>query len=746
MRTRVAHDALRSLVIVTVLFAAMFTIAALQVVGGNESLAGAQDAPSLELVEYVEPSAEDEDALSAGDATAADGNDDDSEQVDERPALIEGTLDTVFELRGVDGVICGDDPAPAGGVATFMAVAGIDPSALEFDEDGLVGRAVGVGLLQPLFSEGQPLGVLQSTDGEDAVVPPVSLAVYSLDPATLLPSGRYVLGYACLSGEDDQRAVAEWAAAEIEVFHSELDPTAGPQFEQPAVRWKVIGEGDRTPVGSATPGGAELATQVAEADAGEDESAGGKDLDDAEAKADAGSKSKANDGDKDDKDDKGDKDDDDEDDKNDEDDDDEDDKDDKDDDEDDDDDDEDDDDKDGEYVRGALLTPPSGTSETLFSVAPNPGPEACSPDLASADKGKNGAATTVRWSTFVAPSWLDPAWITFDEDGPTSDDVSPLYSGGQPVGGGPVDAETGALLDVPGAGYQLTPAADDGFGEGSYWIGIACVVGETPVGYWAAPVTVRADADNGGAGGWVYNVDASRGGLVQTFIFERPAGALILTQRCGVHNDIPPTAAVQDFPGFPFDLPAVPGTTDQVGRAPDIDLTSETIEPDPLFDQYPDAGTNPSRCGVDLGVGDVILDGPLAGRYFAASGIMNEITVLDNRAIDAGWSVTGSVSDFTSPSDAFDGSHLGWTPIVSADSDPTSADGYDQLVTAGPEILPGTGVDIGQGLASGGGRVLASALPGQGLGMAVLDARVRLLAPVGIDAGIYEAVMTITVM
>ena len=35
----------------------------------------------------------------------------------------------------------------------------------------------------------------------------------------------------------------------------------------------------------------------------------------------------------------------------------------------------------------------------------------------------------------------------------------------------------------------------------------------------------------------------------------RPPGALVLTQRCGVFGALPAVDAVDDFPGFPFDLP-----------------------------------------------------------------------------------------------------------------------------------------------------------------------------------------------
>ncbi len=233
------------------------------------------------------------------------------------------------------------------------------------------------------------------------------------------------------------------------------------------------------------------------------------------------------------------------------------------------------------------------------------------------------------------------------------------------------------------------------------------------------------------------------GDLVQDISVGLPSGALVFTQRCGVFNDLPAEPGVAGFPGYPDDLPARAGTADQVGTAPDIDLTTESVEPDPLFDQYPERGTNPSRCGIDLGQAAPVMDGPIGGQYFSAHGALAEVTVLDMRPTDPGWTVTGSVSDFVSAADGFSGNHLGWTPVVVEDSVPTPS-GYDQVVTAGPLVLPGTGVDTGRGLADGA--VLGSAQAGSGNGAAVLSARLRLLSPTTAPAGEYRASLTLTVL
>ncbi len=239
--------------------------------------------------------------------------------------------------------------------------------------------------------------------------------------------------------------------------------------------------------------------------------------------------------------------------------------------------------------------------------------------------------------------------------------------------------------------------------------------------------------------------------LVQRATMVQPSGALVFTQRCGVHGALPPEPAVPGFPGFPEDLRRLTSTmvlsgtvTDIGGSAPDVRLIDEFYVPDPLFDLYPFVGTNPSRCGIDLGTATAILEGPLAGRYFMADGVMNTATVVDMRGTDPGWSVTASVTDFVSIGAAFDGNHLGWTPYVSSEGLLTP-DGYVQRVTAGPRILPGTGVFEGSGLGDGGA-LMASALPGEGNGLTRLDARLRLLSPVSAPAGRYTAVIVLTIV
>jgi hypothetical protein len=238
----------------------------------------------------------------------------------------------------------------------------------------------------------------------------------------------------------------------------------------------------------------------------------------------------------------------------------------------------------------------------------------------------------------------------------------------------------------------------------------------------------------------------------------RPPGALVITQRCGVYNALPAFAAVDAFPGFPVDLPPAAASGDRVGTAPVGDPTTDVpdlgIVPDPEFPNYPvpDTPTYPTECGVSMGTADLVVDGNLAGQFYSAHGRLNEVTVVDIRDDDAGWTVRADIEDrFVGPTgDSFSGDYLGWQPIVTDDSDEVGGEGpngggplYDQTVIAGPAVLPGTGFSTpAAGLTDNA--LLARAEPGEGLGIAILDARLALLIPASVDAGDYSATLTIT--
>jgi hypothetical protein len=260
------------------------------------------------------------------------------------------------------------------------------------------------------------------------------------------------------------------------------------------------------------------------------------------------------------------------------------------------------------------------------------------------------------------------------------------------------------------------------------------------------------------------------------------------------------------------------GNIGRVGTAPilvdsnnvPIDGSSTTpglqTVPDPEFANYPLPNDNPAlgsdvpfgnvtQCGLSMGVARFVTEfnspvpggvdnfvSPLAGEFFAASGRLNEVTVLDTRDVDAGWKLRGDIEDrFTSISngDSFSGDYLGWIPQLTDDSDLVGGEApngvgttlYDQTVKTGPQVgspealagaratagvpdgrvLPGDGFPANAAFPNIGAvgmtdnPVLASAPAGSGLGIATVDARLLLLIPASVDAADYTATLSLTV-
>ena len=240
--------------------------------------------------------------------------------------------------------------------------------------------------------------------------------------------------------------------------------------------------------------------------------------------------------------------------------------------------------------------------------------------------------------------------------------------------------------------------------------------------------------------------------LVQDVSVVRPTGAIVLTQVCGEHGIIP--ADTSATPGFPADsLPEIAAAGP--GTAP-----TGPSGPDPAFDEYPypdnpDGTPNPTyptNCGLDLGNAQFVRTGPGAGQFFAASGVLSQVTVVDTRDLDEGWVATGTMSEFVASGDSFSGSQLGWTPVKTSDTEAfMDSDGvtYDQVVLPGGPVVPDSLNAVGLST----GRTLGSAAPQAGsgsnftggLGIAELDARLKLLIPVTADSGTYVGTLTITV-
>lgn len=237
--------------------------------------------------------------------------------------------------------------------------------------------------------------------------------------------------------------------------------------------------------------------------------------------------------------------------------------------------------------------------------------------------------------------------------------------------------------------------------------------------------------------------------ITQSITVTRPEGALVLTQICGNH------AARAADPAIPNWWPGAPA----VGAVSSGTAPTSAGNPDPLFNQYPypvDASGNPvatypTDCGIALGTARFITSGPGAGQYFQAKGLLNQVTVVDTRDTDPGWTASGQMGAFSAgPGKSFSGGQLGWTPLTTSSTPSfTDASGntYTQAVAAGAVVAPNTGAG---GLGGGAplGTAAAAATTGTnttgGLGIAVFDADLKLLIPVFAKSGTYTGVLTIT--
>ena len=254
--------------------------------------------------------------------------------------------------------------------------------------------------------------------------------------------------------------------------------------------------------------------------------------------------------------------------------------------------------------------------------------------------------------------------------------------------------------------------------------------------------------------------------VIQKITVTRPQGALVLTQRCGVYGPLLAFTGVDSFPGFPVRPAPAAGVTsatpwtgtligpvqsaDQVGTSPDADLATAGIQPAPDFAGYPDPNpaVYPTECALAMGSARLVTGGALAGQFYTATGRLNQVTVLDTTDLDKGWTARGAIANtFTgSTGDSFSGDYLGWEPAVTKTSDPILVGGYDQIVTKGDPVLPGSNVIVASQIGMTENPILASSLAAQGLGIASMDARMNLLIPATADAANYTANLSLTVV
>ena len=242
--------------------------------------------------------------------------------------------------------------------------------------------------------------------------------------------------------------------------------------------------------------------------------------------------------------------------------------------------------------------------------------------------------------------------------------------------------------------------------------------------------------------------------LLQDITVGRPNGALVLTQVCGKWDQM--AAETEQF-GYPTGLPLSAAST--TGTAPTTGASAGGPA-DGTFGQYPypensDGTANatyPTHCGITLGNAHLIArpgatgtDG--AGQFFAANGRLNQVTVVDTRDTDQGWSVNFAMSDLSnaSTSTAISGNELGWT----AQRTQTAAfnDGYGVQYSQAVSLVNGAMTPNTQGAAGAGtAHSVISAASGHGLGIATLDARIKLLIPINARNGNYAGTLTINAL
>jgi hypothetical protein len=266
--------------------------------------------------------------------------------------------------------------------------------------------------------------------------------------------------------------------------------------------------------------------------------------------------------------------------------------------------------------------------------------------------------------------------------------------------------------------------------------------------------TVTYGAAGTSLGNSVQSIPLSNSILIQDLTVGRPNGALVLTQVCGKWDAMP--AESGDQLGFPNGTltasnASATGTAPTTGAAPGGPT-------DPVYSGYPypdnpDGTANPTyptHCGIDLGAAHLVTKGAPgttgAGQFFAASGRLNQVTIVDTRDTDPGWTVNFTMSNLTSGPNSISGNELGWS-AQKTDS-PVFTDGtgfsYDQVVNYVNQSL----APNGQGPAGAGTAHAVIQAPDAtpALGISTLDARLKLLIPIHAKNGTYTGTLTINAL
>jgi len=123
------------------------------------------------------------------------------------------------------------------------------------------------------------------------------------------------------------------------------------------------------------------------------------------------------------------------------------------------------------------------------------------------------------------------------------------------------------------------------------------------------------------------------------------------------------------------------------------------------------------------------------GNNETSTGALVPVTVTDTRNTVPGWTVSGQVSAFTgsgrAAGDTIPAKDLGWVPSITSQ-------------TTGQDATAGSAVTAGTASGLGAKSTWANAVPGVGLGKALLAAGLTLTVPYTTAVGVYTATFTVT--
>nr|MDT0660413.1 HtaA domain-containing protein [Micromonospora sp. DSM 115978] len=138
---------------------------------------------------------------------------------------------------------------------------------------------------------------------------------------------------------------------------------------------------------------------------------------------------------------------------------------------------------------------------------------------------------------------------------------------------------------------------------------------------------------------------------------------------------------------------------------------------------------------LTLGVAGDSVTLPPAGNGEVTSGALNSASVADLRGTNAGWSLVGQVTDFSSAGGGvIAADNLGWVPNASVVT--------DGLIGTAGVVTPGAVAEPGAGL--GAARALCTSAAGASAGSFTCGAQLNLGVPAAVPAGDYTATLTLT--